>query len=123
MIAVANLLSAVGLAARAREVVSGEDFCFRAIRQGRARVVLLASDAGANGAKKVRDKCAFYHVPLVVTLNRDDLGRAIGKPSRTVVAITSAAFADMVLQAIDGHPDGGHPRTLEVTVFDKTPRV
>lgn len=104
MATVADLVSVVGLAARAREVVSGEDFCFRAIRQGRARVVLLARDAGANGAKKVRDKCLFYNVPLVIALDRDQLGKAIGKASRTVVAITSAAFADMIMRAMDGHP-------------------
>ncbi|MCY0901949.1 MAG: ribosomal L7Ae/L30e/S12e/Gadd45 family protein [Firmicutes bacterium] len=88
--------SLLGLAARAGELVSGEDICMREIRSQRARLVVLATDAGANGAKKIRDKCAFYGVPLVVALDRTVLGQVIGKGDRTVVAITSTAFAEMI---------------------------
>jgi len=104
VILVADLYSLLGLAARVREVVSGEDFCFTAIRKQRARLIILATDAGANGAKKVHDKCAYYHVPLLVMGDRETLGRAIGKSGRTVIGVTSAPFAQKMLQSAGVNP-------------------
>lgn len=88
----------LGLAMRAGALVSGEDACFRAIRSGKAKLIVIASDAGANTAKKFRDKCAYYHVPLLAPLEKDGLGRAIGKDTRTVVAVVTAQFANLIAE-------------------------
>lgn len=53
----------LGLANRARKVVSGEDLVIKEIRNARAKLVLLTEDASANTAKKVSDKCNYYKVP------------------------------------------------------------
>ncbi len=42
----------LGLANRARKVVSGEDLVIKEIRNARAKLVLLTEDASANTAKK-----------------------------------------------------------------------
>ncbi|RCK10940.1 DUF448 domain-containing protein [Bacillus licheniformis] len=57
-------LSLLGLANRARKVVSGEDLVVKEIRHSRAKLVLLADDASANTEKKVTDKCRHYDVPV-----------------------------------------------------------
>ncbi len=44
--------SLLGLANRARKVVSGEDLVVKEIRHSRAKLVLLADDASANTEKK-----------------------------------------------------------------------
>ena len=57
-------MSLLGLANRARKIISGEEFVVKEIRSGKAKLVLLSADASANTTKKITDKCTFYQVPL-----------------------------------------------------------
>lgn len=83
----------LGLAARARKVISGEELVIKEIRSGKAKLVLLASDASANTSKKIKDKCAYYNVECLVLGDRYDLGHATGKETRVSLAIMDAGFA------------------------------
>ena len=83
----------LGLAFRARRVVTGDELVLRAVRRGRVRLVILAADASERTKKKWRDKCAFYAVPLVVTSDRMQLGEALGKHARVVIGVTDENFA------------------------------
>ncbi|MHB1683438.1 MAG: L7Ae/L30e/S12e/Gadd45 family ribosomal protein [Bacilli bacterium] len=96
----ASLDGLLGLAARGRALVSGDDACMRAIRTRKAVLVIVARDAGANGVKKLRDKCSYYNIPLVNTLTKGQLGRALGKDERVVVAVTDARFAAKIAQVV-----------------------
>ncbi|MGM9948752.1 MAG: YlxQ family RNA-binding protein [Lysinibacillus sp.] len=86
-------LQLLGLAARARKIVSGEELVIKEIRNGNAKIVLLASDAAANASKKLTDKCKYYNVELHVFGDRYDLGHATGKEARVALAITDSGFA------------------------------
>lgn len=87
------MLQLLGLAARARKVISGEELVVKEIRSGNAKLVLLAKDASANTSKKITDKCKFYNVELHVFGDRYDLGHATGKETRVTLAITDNGFA------------------------------
>ncbi|PTY79758.1 50S ribosomal protein L7 [Heyndrickxia sporothermodurans] len=86
-------LSLLGLANRARKVISGEELVIKEVKNGRAKLVLLSMDASENTTKKVQDKCRFYRIPIYWISNREILGTAIGKESRVVLAITDLGFA------------------------------
>ena len=88
------ILQLLGLAARARKVISGEELVIKEIRSGKAKLVLLASDASANTSKKIKDKCTYYNVEFHVFGDRYDLGHATGKESRVSLAITDKGFAN-----------------------------
>nr|NNM90005.1 hypothetical protein [Bacilli bacterium] len=88
-----DVLQFLGLLQRSGQVISGEDTCLRAIRERNVDLIILAQDTGANGAKKIKNKCAFYEVPCITAFHASDLGRAIGKSSRNVVGITSKNLA------------------------------
>ncbi|MDA5107337.1 MULTISPECIES: YlxQ family RNA-binding protein [Brevibacillus] len=90
----------LGLAMRARKVIAGEELVVQAVRTGQAKLVLLAADASANTAKKVRDKCAYYGVPCVTAGDRYALGHAIGKDGRVTVAVTDGKLADSMLRLL-----------------------
>ena len=62
-------ISLLGLAARARELVTGE-LVLNDIRRKRVFLVLIAADASASTAKKVQDKCTHYGVPCKVGVDR-----------------------------------------------------
>jgi ribosomal protein L7Ae-like RNA K-turn-binding protein len=88
-----RILQLLGMAARARMVVTGEELALREVRSGQAHLVIISDDASANTLKKITDKCTSYNVEKHVFGSREDLGHAIGKESRVVLAITDAGFA------------------------------
>ncbi len=89
----ANWTGLLGLASRARKLISGEEFVISNIRNGQAYLVLIASDASENTMKKITDKCGSYNVPYRVVEDRYILGATIGKDARVVVAVTDRGFA------------------------------
>jgi ribosomal protein L7Ae-like RNA K-turn-binding protein len=93
--------SFLGLAARARKVISGEEMVIQAVRQNKANLVLLSSDASARTKKTIADKCRYYEVPLKEVVDRETLGRAIGKAERVCVAITDKGFGDKLIALLD----------------------
>lgn len=94
-------MSLLGLANRARKIISGEELAVKEIRSGRARLILLSSDASANTRKKITDKCNSYQVPCKMVENRYVLGQSIGKEARVVVAILDDGFAKKLLTLLD----------------------
>ncbi|KPB04402.1 MULTISPECIES: YlxQ family RNA-binding protein [Bacillaceae] len=94
-------LSIVGLATRARKTITGEELVIKEVRAGKAKLVLLASDASANTMKKLQDKCTYYNVPIRTVDDRYELGRAIGKDARVSVAILDEGFANKLLTMLD----------------------
>ena len=87
------ILKLLGLAMRAKKVISGEDFCVEGIRSGEIKFLLLASDAGINTTKKITDKANFYNVPINNQFTSNELSSAIGKNNRMVIGIKDIGFA------------------------------
>lgn len=94
-------MSLLGIANRARKLISGEELVVKEIRSGKAKLVLLAEDASKNTEKKISDKCAYYQIPLKRVENRSLLGQAIGKESRVVVAVLDEGFAQKLQTLLD----------------------
>ena len=92
-----KVLSTLGLAARGRNVVSGELQTLDAIKDGSAMLVIVAEDASENTRKLFTDKCSFYQVPLKLYGTREELGRVIGKDMRSSLAIVNAGLAQSVI--------------------------
>ena len=88
-----EVLKLLGLATRAKKIVSGEEFCIEAIRKNQIKYLFLASDAGVNTTKRVTDKASFYNVPLDTGFTTEELSGAIGKDNRKVVGIIDIGFA------------------------------
>lgn len=93
--------SLLGLANRARKIVSGEGLVVKEVQLKRAKLVLLAQDASENTKKKITDKCSYYHVPLLLVGDRYMLGQAIGKDSRVVVAVMDNGFAKKLTEWLE----------------------
>lgn len=88
-----NMLGVLGLATRAGKTAAGANNAVEAVRAGKAKLVLIASDASENTKKQVSDKSRFYKVECVVCdAGSEELGRAIGKSSSAAVAITDPGF-------------------------------
>jgi ribosomal protein L7Ae-like RNA K-turn-binding protein len=94
-------LSLLGLAVRARMLVSGEEMVLKEVRRNKMRLVILSTDASEGTKKKVSDKCNFYKVPLHVIGTREELGRAIGKEERVVIGVVDPGFAKKLVTLIE----------------------
>lgn len=103
-----KVLSLLGLAARGRNLVSGEFSTENAVKNGSAQLVLVSEDASANTKKLFTDKCSFYEVPMYVCGTKESLGKAIGKEIRASIAVTDAGLADSMIKRLEeGNEDGG----------------
>lgn len=94
-------MSLLGLANRARKIISGEELAVKEIRSGKAKLILLSADASLNTTKKITDKCHSYQVPYKMVEDRFLLGKAIGKEARVVVAVLDNGFAKKLLTLLD----------------------
>ena len=91
-----RVLSMLGIAARAGSVSSGETGTEKAIKSGRAYLVIVAGDASDNTCKKFRNSCEYYEVPFVLFGTKEELGEAIGKDYRSSLAIIDGNLAKAV---------------------------
>jgi ribosomal protein L7Ae-like RNA K-turn-binding protein len=94
-------MSILGLANRARKIISGEELTVKQIQSGKAKLILLSADASPNTTKKITDKCKSYEVPLKMVEDRHLLGQAIGKDARVVVAVLDNGFAKRLETLLD----------------------
>jgi len=93
-------LQLLGLVRRAGKLVTGESFVLAAVRDGSAKLVLMASDTGKSSQKQFRDKTTSYDVPLNESFTKDQLSTAIGS-ARTVIAITDPGFVRKLQQLLE----------------------
>lgn len=104
-----KVLGTLGLAMKAGCIVSGEFMTERSIRDGKARLVIVAEDASMNTKKKFSDSCHYYRVPYVEYGKKDVIGNAVGKSFRASLAVTDKGFATSI----------GKNLNLEVTKYGK----
>ncbi|KRN88625.1 YlxQ-related RNA-binding protein [Ligilactobacillus ceti] len=95
-----KVLNLLGLAKRAGKLVTGEELVLKQIRNGQARLVLLASDCGMSTMKKISNKCDSYAVNIITEFTKQELSIAIGQ-SRTVIAVNDAGFSKKMLQLLE----------------------
>ncbi|MBR3841389.1 MAG: ribosomal L7Ae/L30e/S12e/Gadd45 family protein [Erysipelotrichales bacterium] len=96
-----NVVNLIGLATRARKIVTGE-MVLNAIRNHSAKLVVIAEDASDNTKKKLIDKCTFYNVEYVFIESSAILSHAIGKNNRMAIAINDLGFAEKIKNYLKG---------------------
>ncbi|MQS75116.1 L7Ae/L30e/S12e/Gadd45 family ribosomal protein [Companilactobacillus halodurans] len=95
-----NFLNLLGLAVRARKVVSGTEFTIDGIRKNEVKLVVMANNCSPRTKKDLHNKASYYNVPVVDTLNDDELKKAIGK-DRKVMGVTDQGFAKRLKEIMD----------------------
>lgn len=96
-----KVYSMLGLATRSRNLVSGEFSTEKAIKEGKACVVIVAEDASNNTKKQFHNSCDFYHVPCFDFGTKEELGHAMGKEERASLAVTNEGFAKSIIKILE----------------------
>ena len=113
-----HLLSTLGLALRAGAVAVGEEPVGAAARGKKARVIFTARDAAASS---VRRAYSFAHAGSCLCLpfpaDKDAFGRALGRTSVAMCAVTDIGFAQSLvkkLAAADGEAYSAASQALDI---------
>lgn len=96
-----HILSMIGLAKKAGQVAIGEEPVGSAARAKDARVILVAQDAAAGSVRRAMSfgqtgACLCLTVPF----DKDQLGRALGRTSCAMAAITDVGFAEAIVKKL-----------------------
>ncbi|WP_092871923.1 L7Ae/L30e/S12e/Gadd45 family ribosomal protein [Acetitomaculum ruminis] len=90
----------IGMATRAKKTISGEFSVEKAVKTGKAKLVIVATDASDNTKKLFTNKCSYYKIPCLYYSTKESLGHAIGKDYRASVAILDKNFANSIEEKI-----------------------
>lgn len=90
----------IGMAMKAGKVASGEFSTEKAVKEGRAWLVVVAENASANTKKKFSNMCSYYGVPICYFADKEQLGRVIGREFRASLAVTDENLAKAVLKQL-----------------------
>ena len=91
-----RVFSMIGMAQKAGKVVSGEFATEKAVKTGKAFLVIVSDAASDNTKKMFRNMCTFYEVPMYSYGTKEDLGHSMGKEFRASLAITDEGFAKSI---------------------------
>ena len=87
-------LGFLGLMRRAGKLAAGEEGVRQAVRAGKAKLILLASDASSNAQKRAEDFSVRARVPLLVMQeDKATLGNAAGVAGGVMFAVCDEGFA------------------------------
>ena len=102
-----SALSLLGLALRGGNLAVGEEPVAEACRTRRARVVLLAADAGPSTARRGEKLAGEGGAPLVrLTRSKGELGWSLGRASCAIAAVTEAGLASAVVSKLAAQDEG-----------------
>lgn len=96
-----KVLSLLGLAARGRNLVSGEFSTEKAVKGRKAALVIVSSEASDNTKKMFTNMCIFYQIPIYFYGTKEALGKAIGKEMRASVAVTDQGMAESIIKRLE----------------------
>ena len=86
----------IGMARKAGKVASGEFAIEKAVKTGKAALVIVSEAASENTKKKFRNMCAYYQVPIYFFGEKEELGHAIGKEFRASLAVLDDGLAKAI---------------------------
>lgn len=94
-------LSMIGIATKAGRTVTGEFSTEKAVKEGKAYLVVVAGDSSDNTKKKFQNMCDYYHTSICFLSDKESLGNACGKEFRASLAILDEGLARAVKKQID----------------------
>lgn len=105
-------LNILGIAKKAGRVDIGDEQVSSAARAHSARLIILASDAADNTARRVRNLPGNGKV-VTVPFTKDELGAVLGKNSCAVVSVSDARLAKNFLEKLEASEPGSYTDALD----------
>ena len=103
-----RILRFLGLAQRAGFVESGFDAVVKTIYNNKAKMIIMAQDISGNTLSKFLDVASEVdtRMPEIYRFSdMSELGYAIGKPARALLAVTDDGFRNKLSELLEGLSD------------------
>ena len=95
-----KILSLLGLCKKAGKLTAGSFAAEQAVKDRKAKLVIVASDASENTKKLFHDKGSYRSVPVVLYGTKESLGQILGTRERAVAAVLDSGFAEAIEKSI-----------------------
>ena len=102
-----KFLSLLGLCQKAGKMISGSMQCESAVRSGKVHLLIISEEASEATIDEFTHLCTNRNIPLIITGDKDELGSAIGKHSRTLLAVSDPVFKKLLLKEYQEIQHGG----------------
>ena len=99
-------LSFLGMARKAGAVVIGEDAAAQAVLDHKARLILLANDAGDTTAQRVKRLESDKTPVLTLPEGKEEVGGIVGFAAVAVVTVTDLGFASALVEKLAAQNEG-----------------
>lgn len=96
-----KVISYIGIATKAGKTASGEFSTEKAVKEKKASLVVVATDASDNTKKMFTNMCTYYGVPIYFFGLKSELGHAMGKEMRASLAVLDKGLADVTQKQLD----------------------
>lgn len=102
-----RVLGLLGLMRRARALEAGENNSGAAVKAGKAKILLLASDASDN-ARRRAETFVYGHSTVLVRLphTKEELSSSLGVGECAMAAVTDMGFANALMKALEAESPG-----------------
>ena len=94
-----KVLGLLGLAEKAGKVRSGEFSTEKAVKSGKAGLVIVSEESSDNTKKMFRNMCTYYKVPYFEFGSKEELGHILGKQMRASLAVIDRELFQCVVEA------------------------
>ena len=112
-------LTFLGLAEKSGRLVIGEESCGTAARAKKAKLILLAHDAGRSSAVRAQNYSEAAKCPLVtLPYSKADLGNMLGRGSPGMLAVTDVGIADAFMKKLAAEHPGIYDDISESLAFE-----
>lgn len=96
-----RVFNLVGLATKAGKTVSGEFSTEKAVKTGKACLVIVSQEASDNTKKMFSNMCSYYRVPICFFGGKEALGHAMGREMRASMAVTDPGLAAAIEKQLE----------------------
>lgn len=120
-----KVLSLLGLMKKAGAIACGEDNSSEAVRDGKAKVLILASDASDNARKRAENLCSGRKlIKLDIECTKAELAWALGMSGCAMAAVCDLGFAVALVRELCRVKPGEYDEVYELLVqrYDKARR-
>ena len=94
-------MNLLGMAQRAGRIVSGSFAVEQAIREKKAKYLIVAADAAEESQKDYQEIANRYGIPFSLCLTKELLGKCLGKEYRAAAALLDEGFGKALAKLMD----------------------
>ena len=92
-----KLLSAIGLAFKARKTCIGLDLICKSVKYNKTKLIILCANVSDNTKKKICNCASYYNCPIVeLDIEKSVLGESVGKSDVACIGIQDENFIKLI---------------------------